>query len=63
MITADFYRFFDARPHAEFLRQCAKKTIEQDIPKEIQFLESSDTFRTGAESMIEMPERPLKQPP
>jgi hypothetical protein len=26
--TADFYRFFDATPHAEFLYGCVKKTIE-----------------------------------
>jgi hypothetical protein len=30
--TADFYRFFDATPHAEFLYACVKKTIEEDLP-------------------------------
>lgn len=60
--TADFYRFFNARLHAE-LCQCAQRTVEQDLPKEIQFRQGSDTTsRAGAESMIDIPERPLKQP-
>jgi len=29
--TADFYRFFDATPHAEFLYECVRQTIEQDL--------------------------------
>src|SRR5262249_23042430 len=32
--TADFYRFFDATPHAEFLYACVQQTIEQDLPNE-----------------------------
>jgi len=36
--TADFYRFFDATPHAEFLYACVKKTIEEDLPHETDFL-------------------------
>ena len=38
--TADFYRFFDATPLAEFLYSCVKQTIEIDLPDETQFLES-----------------------
>ncbi|MET4330843.1 Fic family protein [Bradyrhizobium sp. i1.15.2] len=57
--TGDFYRFFDATPHAEFLYECVQRTIEQDLPKETQFLRSFDTFRAGIENMIEMPERTL----
>src|SRR5437016_623914 len=37
--TADFYRFFDATPHAEFLYACVRKTIEEDLPRETEFLE------------------------
>lgn len=36
--TADFYRFFDATPHAEFLYACVQQTIEQDLPNEAGFL-------------------------
>ncbi|WP_213775336.1 Fic family protein [Bradyrhizobium sp. dw_78] len=57
--TGDFYRFFDVTSHAEFLYECVQRTIEQDLPKETQFLRSFDTFRAGVESMIDMPERTL----
>src|SRR5690606_29246649 len=30
--TADFYRFFDATPHAQFLYECVQQTIEHDLP-------------------------------
>ncbi|MGY3347091.1 hypothetical protein ACVI1I_006320 [Bradyrhizobium sp. USDA 4459] len=57
--TADFYRFFDATPHAEFLYECVQRTIEQDLPRETRFLRSFDTFRAGVENMVDMPERTL----
>lgn len=57
--TRDFYSFFDATPHAEFLYECVQRTIEQDLPKETRFLRSFDTFRAGIEKMIDMPERTL----
>jgi Fic family protein len=57
--TADFYRFFDATPHAEFLYECVRQTIEQDLPNETNFLRNFDTFRAGIDKMIDMPERTL----
>lgn len=57
--TADFYRFFDATPHAEFLYECVRQTIEEDLPNETNFLRNFDTFRAGIENMIDMPERTL----
>ena len=30
--TADFYRYFDATPQAEFLYSCVRKTVEEDLP-------------------------------
>lgn len=57
--TADFYRFFDATPHAEFLYDCVRQTIEHDLPNEARFLQSFDTFRAGVEAMIDMPDRVL----
>lgn len=57
--TGDFYRFFDATPHAEFLYECVQRTIEQDLPKETRYLRNFDTFRAGIEKMIDMPERTL----
>ena len=55
--TGDFYRFFDATPHAEFLYECVQRTIEEDLPNETAFLETYDTFRRRVEAMIDMPER------
>jgi Fic family protein len=54
--TADFYRFFDATPHAEFLYTCVKQTIEEDLPRETEFLERYDQFRARIEAIVDMPD-------
>ncbi|GGB11839.1 hypothetical protein GCM10011491_44690 [Brucella endophytica] len=43
--TADFYRYFDATPHAEFLFECVARAIDVDLPAETAFLRSYDRFR------------------
>jgi Fic family protein len=53
--TADYYRFFDATPHAEFLYSCVKKTIEEDLPHEADFLRRYDQFRARIEDIVDMP--------
>lgn len=53
--TGDFYRYFDATPHAEFLFECVKKTIESDLPEEAAFLERYDQFKARVEATVEMP--------
>jgi len=55
--TVDFYRYFDATPHAEFLFACVRKTIEEDLPHETDFLRRYDRFRTYVSGYIEMPDR------
>ena len=55
--TADFYRFFDATPHAEFLYGCVQRTIEYDLPNEAEFLRRHDTFPTGVNLVVDMPDR------
>jgi hypothetical protein len=57
--TGDFYRFFDATPHAEYLYACVRKTIEEDLPNEARFLRNFDQFREGVENLVDMPERIL----
>lgn len=57
--TADFYRFFDATPHAEFLYECVERTIERDLPNEADFLRRFDEFRSEIERIVEMPDRTL----
>lgn len=54
--TADFYRFFDATLHAEFLYDCVRQTIEKDLPEETHFLRLYDRFRNQVMSLIDMPE-------
>jgi Fic/DOC family len=53
--TADFYRFFDATPHAEFLYSCVQQTIEQDLPNEVSFLRRYDQFCSAVGALIDMP--------
>ena len=55
--TLDFYRYFDATPHAEFLFACVRKTIEEDLPYETDFLRRYDQFRNYVSGYIEMPDR------
>jgi len=57
--TADFYRYFDATPHAEFLYGCVNKTIEEDLPNEADYLRRYDKFRAGIEGMIDMPDHTI----
>ncbi|MBT0654284.1 Fic family protein [Geomobilimonas luticola] len=59
--TADFYRYFDATPHAEFLYNCVRQTIEEDLPRETEFLKRYDQFRTSIETILEMPTRTIDQ--
>ncbi|HEY1339328.1 MAG TPA: Fic family protein [Bryobacteraceae bacterium] len=55
--TGDFYRFFDATPHAEFLYACVRKTIEEDLPRETEFLTRYDRFRGRINGIVDMPDR------
>ncbi len=57
--TGDFYRYFDATPQAEFLYGCVRKTIEEDLPHEIEFLRRYDQFRLRAEAIVDMPDRTI----
>lgn len=54
--TADFYRFFDATPHAEFLYGCVEKTINEDLPRETDFLRRYDRFRGEIQTIVDMPD-------
>jgi hypothetical protein len=54
--TADFYRFFDATPHAEFLYECVARTIDTDLPVETRYLESFDMFRRNVTEIVDMPD-------
>ncbi|RJT23483.1 Fic family protein [Mesorhizobium waimense] len=55
--TADFYRYFDATPHAQFLFECVARTIDVDLPAETAFLKTYDAFKAEISRMIDMPDR------
>jgi hypothetical protein len=55
--TEDFYRFFDATPHAEFLYQCVERTIDIDLPAEAKFLKAHDGFQRALANIVDMPDR------
>ena len=55
--TADFYRFFDATAHAEFLYGCVQHTIEHELPEEFRYLKQYDEFNRGVNLIVDMPER------
>ena len=58
--TADYYRFFDATVHAEFLSKCVEETVTWDLPREVAYLEGYDEFsRRAQEETADMPERTI----
>lgn len=58
--TGDFYRFFDATPHAEFLMACVRQTIDQELPRETDFLERFDQFCEQVFDIVDMPNRTVE---
>lgn len=58
--TADYYRYFDATAHAEFLYRCVAETVERDLPEEVQFLEAYDRFVAGMHGVVDMPARTVQ---
>jgi hypothetical protein len=57
--TDDYYRYFDATGHAEYLFSCVLKTIAEYLPDESRFLQQYDAFRAKVEDLVEMPSRTL----
>ena len=53
--TIDYYRYFDATPHVEFLYECVEKTILVDLPEEVKFLEHYDAYEAKVLGLVEMP--------
>lgn len=55
--TADLYRYFDCTENAEFLYECVQRTVEKDLPQEIEYLKSHDEALTKITNLVEMPDR------
>ncbi len=58
--TRDFYRYFDATRHAEFLYSCVERTVAEDLPNEVRFLEAFDRFSVGVQRIVDMPSRQVE---
>jgi len=55
--TADLYRYFDCTEAAEFLYACVMRTVEQDLPREIDYLRRHDEAIRRIMATVEMPDR------
>jgi hypothetical protein len=55
--TADLYRYFDCTEAAEFLYACVQRTVEHDLPREIDTLRRHDAAMSRIMELIEMPTR------
>jgi hypothetical protein len=55
--TGDLYRYFDCTGAAEFLYACALRTVQQDLPGEIDYLRRHDEALSRVMEAVEMPDR------
>jgi hypothetical protein len=55
--TADLYRYFDCTRAAEFLYRCVKRTIDLNLPKEIEYLRRHDRTMSRVMEAVDMPDR------
>lgn len=55
--TSDLYRYFDCTAAAEFLYSCIARTVEHDLPNEIDFLRRQDEALSRIMDIVDMPDR------
>jgi len=55
--TADLYRYFDCTQAAEFLFACVQRTVDEDLPREIDYLRRHDQALQRIMDSVEMPDR------
>jgi hypothetical protein len=55
--TADLYRYFDCTDAAEFLYGCVQRTVDEDLPREIDYLRRRDDAIRRIMEVVEMPDR------
>ncbi len=58
--TADYYRYFDATAHTEFLYRAVEETIHRDLPDEVRFLEGHDRFVASVAEAVDLPRRQVE---
>lgn len=54
--TADLYRYFDCTEAAEFLYACVARTVEHDLPEEIDYLRRYDEAKRRIMEAVAMPD-------
>lgn len=55
--TADLYRYLDCTGNAEFLYTCVERTVDHDLPREIDYLRRHDEALRRVMDTVEMPDR------
>jgi len=55
--TLDLYRYFDCTDEAAFLYACVERTIDHDLPREIDYLRRHDEALHRIMNTVEMPDR------
>ncbi len=55
--TVDLYRYYDCTDVAEFLYSCVQRTVEEDLPREIFYLQQYDEAMRRIMNSVEMPDR------
>lgn len=55
--TTDLYRYCDCTAAAEFLYACVQRTVEHDLPREIDYLQRHDEALQRIMATVEMPDR------
>lgn len=55
--TADLYRFGDFTAEAEFLYACVQRTVEHDLPRELDYLRRHDDALRRIMNLVEMPDQ------
>jgi len=55
--TVDLYRYYDCTAVAEFLYSCVQRTVEEDLPREIVYLQQHDEAVRRIMNSVEMPDR------
>lgn len=57
--TADYYRYFDATAHAEFLFRCIERAVDVVLPEELAFLRYRDAFHAQVTEIVDMTARTI----
>jgi Fic/DOC family len=55
--TGSMYRYFDCTLAAEFLYSCVQRTVDEDLPREIEYLRGHDEAMRRIQEVVEMPNR------